>query len=74
MRADVSKGKQMSSFVLERLVPILQITGVKIVLIHGFIPHGDAACVHKPLEKVRTSGGAAVFSSLNGFVFHFNKI
>ncbi len=32
---EFSMGKQMSSFVLERLFSILQITGVKIALIHA---------------------------------------
>lgn len=49
--SDFSMGKQMSLFVLESLFGILQITGVKIALIHAFIPHGAAVQFHKPFPN-----------------------
>ena len=57
----------MSSFVLESLFPILQITGVKIALVHAFIPGGDAKLFHKLSQttyKRRSSHTHTVHSSV----------
>lgn len=64
-------GKQISSFVLESFFAILQITGVKIALIHAFIPHGDAIHFHQTSSPKQLARGWDVLRSVLFFVFCF---